>query len=89
MWFIGVTGAVLHLFTAVVAYGLVGGGFLAYMAAGFCLMFPVLAQVVVLICVWNVTGAFFNGYSSWVFLWLGLAIVWGAMYLAASVLSEG
>jgi len=81
---IWISGAILHFFTAIVAYGLAGPGFWGYVAAGFAFTLPILAQIVVFIAAWNVTGNFINGYSEWLLLWLAcVAVLLGLMALGA------
>ena len=79
-----ISGAILHFFTAIVAYGLAGPGFWGYVAAGAAFTFPVIAEIAVLIAAWNVSGNFINGYSEWLLLWLVfVAILLGLLALGA------
>src|SRR5260221_6834312 len=64
------SGAILHFYTALIAYGLAGPGWWGYVAAGGVLMLPVIGQIAVFIGAWSVTGNFLNGYSEWLVLWL-------------------
>src|SRR2546426_10709713 len=81
---IWISGAILHFFTAIVAYALAGPGFWGYVAAGGAFTLPVIAQIAVFIAAWNVTGNFINGYSEWLLLWLaGVAVLFGLMGLGA------
>jgi hypothetical protein len=73
MPFVWISGAILHFFTAFIAYGLAGPGFWGYMAAGAAFTFPILAEIAVLMGAWNTTGSFINGYSQWLLLWLVFA----------------
>lgn len=65
-----ISAAILHFFTAIVAYGLAGPGVWGYVAAGAAVTFPIIAEVVVFIAAWIVTGSFINNYSVWLLLWL-------------------
>ena len=79
---IGISGAILHFFTAIVAYTLAGPGLWGYVAAGGAFTLPVIAQIAVFIGAWNTTGNFINGYSEWLLLWLaGVSVLLGLMAL--------
>lgn len=81
---IWVSGGILHFYTAIVAYGLAGPGFWSFVAAGAAFTFPFVAQIVVFIAAWNVTGNLLNGYSIWLLLWLAfVAFLFGIMALGA------
>src|SRR5258706_15503379 len=64
------SGAILHFYTALIAYGIAGPGWRGYVAAGGVLMLPVIGQIAVFIGAGSVTGNFLNGYSERVFLLL-------------------
>jgi len=66
-----ISGAILHFFTAYMAYGMAGQGFGALLVGGAAFAFPILAEIAVFISAWNFTGRFVNGYSIWLLLWLG------------------
>ena len=70
MQLVWISGGILHFFTAIVAYGLAGPSVGGYVAAGAAFTFPIVAEIVVFIAVWNVRGNFINGYSVWLLLWL-------------------
>ena len=79
---IWISGAILHFYTAIIAYGLAGPGFWGFVAGGAAFTFPIIAQIVVFISVWNVTGNFLNGFSVWLLLWLAfVALLFGLMAL--------
>jgi hypothetical protein len=79
---VGISSVILHLYTAIVAYGLTGPGVLSYFAAGGVLMLPVIGEIAVFIGAWSVTGNLLNGYSEWLFLWLVfVALLLGLMAL--------
>ena len=67
---IGISGSILHLFTAYVAFTL--GGFLV---GGATFAFPILGEIGVWIYAWNKSGSFVNGYSIWVLMWLGFLVL--------------
>ena len=79
-----VSGGILHFYTAIVAYGLAGPGFWGFVSAGAAFTFPFVAQIIVFIAAWNVTGNFLNSYSIWLLLWLAfVAFLFGIMALGA------
>jgi hypothetical protein len=66
---IWISGAMLHFFTAIVAFE--AGGFLA---GGAAFAFPIVGEIGVGIYAWNTSGSFVNGYSIWVLAWLGFLV---------------
>ena len=64
------TGTLLHLFTTYVAFKAVG-----FLIAGVVLLFPVLGEIGVALYSWHTSGALLNGYTVWLFMWLGILLV--------------
>lgn len=62
-WFSGIC---LHLYTIFTAYKVSG-----FIAAAIALVVPVLAQIYWVFAAWNKTGEFVNGYSFFVFVYIG------------------
>lgn len=79
-----ISAGIFHFFTAIVAYGLAGPGWWGFVATGAAFSFPIVAEIVVFISVWNVTGEMVNNYSIWLFMWLAFLIVLAAL-MAVSV----
>lgn len=65
-WFAGVC---LHLYTILFAYKVSG-----FIAAAIALLLPVLAQIYWVLAAWYKTDEFINGYSFYVFVYLGYLV---------------
>ena len=73
-WLLGVAGAVLHLYTVLIAYE--GFGFLSALLA---FLFPVFSQLYYSYKTIAVTGLFLNFYTFWVGLYLLGCLAWFAL----------
>ena len=84
-----ISGAILHFFTAIIAYGLAGPGFWGYVGAGAAFTFPIVAETVVFVSAWSATENAINGYSMWLLLWLAFVVaLFGLMALGGWLVSR-
>lgn len=76
---LAISAAVLHVYTAVVAFNLSPRGLWSWVAAVAAWCMPVVAQIVVAYMAWRETGSRVNAYSSWLLAWVTLLV--GVMVL--------
>jgi hypothetical protein len=83
------SGVVLHFFTAFVAFTLAGPATWQKIVSGIItLAFPILGEIAVAIWSWMATGNVWNGYTGWLFLWLGFAAAVGVLFAIGFLLAR-